>query len=258
MTEGPTTKPVDIRLLQQCIDGELSEQAEVDFLSSLDQQSEHWRGLALGFIEDRLLRRACQSFPFEMSAPEPPQAVVAARKPSRREKGSWLPFVATLSLSLCLGVAIGLTWVTWHRSSGSGLVNEGAIAEVEPSNTTEPSLIGRPSQGMNLQVGNGGVRTVKDVPTTSLASEPLTVDPDYELGLWNDNDESVVLPVYSYPNARPEMYERKSVIPQDVEAELRQRGYSVNHRRRYMVIDLEDGRRIVVPQDAVSVEYDVQ
>ncbi|MCA9046836.1 MAG: hypothetical protein KDA69_21075, partial [Planctomycetaceae bacterium] len=61
MTEGPSTKPVDTRLLQQCIDGELCEAAEVDFLRSLDQQPEHWRGLALGFIEDRLLRRACQS-----------------------------------------------------------------------------------------------------------------------------------------------------------------------------------------------------
>ncbi|MCA8990932.1 MAG: hypothetical protein KDA88_03090 [Planctomycetaceae bacterium] len=263
MTEGPSTKPVDIRLLQQCIDGELSEPAEVDFLRSLDQQPEHWRGLALGFIEDRLLRRACQSLPLEEPVQKAPQAALAQRQPSRREQGSWLPFAATLSLSLCLGVAMGLTWVTWHRSAGSGLVNESNLAATEQ--VAESQVAPKPTNAVNVPIDGTAAQFASERqstplgrPTNSLAGQPLSVDPVYELGFQDGNDESVVVPVYPYTSAHPDMYTRKSVIPQNVEAALRQRGYSVNQQRRYMVIDLEDGRRIVVPQEAVSVEYDVQ
>ncbi len=46
--------------------------------------------------------------------------------------------------------------------------------------------------------------------------------------------------------------ERQPVVPQELRAALERLGHQVRERRQFVPVDLEDGRRMVVPVDEVQ------
>jgi hypothetical protein len=82
---------------------------------------------------------------------------------------------------------------------------------------------------------------------------------EVELPPLRPGDESLRVPVYDSRDVPPRMYqEMVPMIPPEVQAQLHRRGFEVDQQRQYMLIELQDGRRIVLPQDAVKVRYAVQ
>jgi hypothetical protein len=71
--------------------------------------------------------------------------------------------------------------------------------------------------------------------------------------------EPVTVPVYSpeqwgsLPEARTPI-----VIPDEVQRQLREQGYELDHQRQWFRAPLNDGREILVPTETVRVRSNVQ
>lgn len=112
-------------------------------------------------------------------------------------------------------------------------------------------------------VVNGPTAAVRQAPQ---AIEPglvslvanAAVPPDYELDLQVDGAGAVKVPIYHPSHITPEMLEQRPVVPRELRERLQRQGYAIDQHREYMLIPLEDGRRVLIPQDSVKVRYAVQ
>ncbi len=96
--------------LQRLADGELSSQAQRDFLSSIDSQSpESWREVALTLLEQRTWQTQFNSPWIDQSTPSVASVVARQAKPTTHSRRHKLAQRATYILtSCCLGLIVGL------------------------------------------------------------------------------------------------------------------------------------------------------
>ncbi|MDZ7618402.1 MAG: hypothetical protein U1E05_15460 [Patescibacteria group bacterium] len=239
----PDESRVDCDPLDRLVDDELPESDRGDLLRRLESEPGGWRRCALAFLEAQSWRKELSAMAGERSwMPEPTPVPKASRPPRRTtgklaaQAGTVLAMAASFVVALWLGRAV-LDLRNTFRPSGPGPAEIAssvpAIAapeSIEPAAqpAQRPVSPSGPWQMVTLSADgpNGQSRQSFDLP----ACERQRLDSN-----WTEN--------------------LAPALPRDVLESLERTGYRVRQHRELMPIEMMDGRRLVVPVEAVEVEY---
>lgn len=208
------------RLVQRCIDGEMTEAEQQRFLLSLEQSPAGWRHLALAFVEHQLWSQAGRAW---MDEPEPLAADVHDPMPTPA-RNSWLRSTAMLA-SCLLAVGLGYLGGTYWKPGSPGA----------------PSIAGQ----TNPPFDPGRTQA-------SVASQAQRV-PVGAVELRAGPGESVTLPLID-----TSQLPRNWWVDQEVPAEVLPAGDRVDDRPRYYTFPYDQHRNVVVPLQNQKAQLRVQ
>ena len=122
---------IDRFALQRLLDGRLSENERALFFELVDENPEHWRTIALAFVEEQLLRSELRGTVSSLPVAE------------QRGRFRWTFFLAqTAAILLVLGVG---TWLGWEwRSSTDELTGYVMVVEPQPTGHSQVALEQQP------------------------------------------------------------------------------------------------------------------
>lgn len=223
----------DNERLDRLVDGELSEAERTALLEQLEREPDGWRRCALAFLE-------AQSWGQEMRAlvrePAATAASVAHSKPRRVPfPSTWLAMAASFLVAFGLGVAM------------RGM----------PSTSKNVFLAEQPQAGPASPAPQA-----EDVALTSPHQQPTLVEPERSQPVEEDRgddpwagglDEALVVAtndewLEAYGISSP-------AIPPHVVRAFEQMGHQVRRYRELLPIELEDGRRGLVPTERIELHY---
>jgi hypothetical protein len=233
----------DDNRFDRLVDGELSAEEYKVLLESLDDEPGGWRRCAMAFLEAQALRRELvsvslpsgsrlndDSFNPEQKAtacpPKTPDPLLPAVTSHARVAG-WhqlLLLAASMLVAMSVGIVLSDWWRTPepHRPSGPGvkLAHDGADGP-QPQ-----MLLPRPVGNARLVLtGPGGTQTeVGVLPINEYPGGP---------GRWIDADEPT--------------------LPVSLVSELQRRGHQVERQEQFVPVDLEDGRKAMIPVETIQI-----
>jgi hypothetical protein len=211
-------------LFDRLVDGELSSAERRALLESLDSRPQGWRQCALAFLEAQSWKTQLREV-----AAEPAVAAVAekftapnraTRRTTIRAAAQWLAVAAALLVAFKIG--------GWQGDSAPSVATDSAqtdeqVASTPPTTVTPPNA--KPSDALNLWVRDDGgqMRRVR-VPLVDASAL------ESELGL-----------------------KFQTGVPEDVRNNLQNRGYSVQSKRQYAPLWLDNGRPMIVPVEDTKI-----
>jgi hypothetical protein len=133
------------RLLDQLVDGELSERERSELLRRFETEADGWRRCALAFLEAQSWREAFGPVVAPLSArPGVPRALIRARK-------RWPPVARLTGLAAGIAAAFAIGWAL-HRqpeiATRSAPVAQGAAARATADSAQQPD-----SQNLAIHTG---------------------------------------------------------------------------------------------------------
>ncbi|HVT29665.1 MAG TPA: hypothetical protein VHE81_16730 [Lacipirellulaceae bacterium] len=215
-----TNELSDNVLLDRLVDGELAESERRQLLQSLDDQPGGWRRCALAFLEAQSWREELGQVAHAPSTkPTIANSVVSE---SRWSAGiQWLAIAATVMLAFGLGWlqhGTALRAVTTTSNQNTSLADAGLPSAVPPHNA-------KPSDAFTFYVrDNAGHMNPVNVPLVDAGTL------DRELGV-----------------------QFKTGLPDSLRTELQDQGYTVQSKRRYAPLWLENGRPMIVPVEDTKI-----
>lgn len=247
MNAPETSKgPLEDQHFDRLVDGELPETERHTLLADLDRQPDGWRRCALAFLEAQCWR---QELGRVVDARQPPSRVTAdplskaTRPPARR--GSKLGARTTTALAMAASFVVAL-WLGWTvqdaldvgRAPGPG---PEVIAQSVPGpEAPNPGSASPTSPSQRAVAARGPWQMV-----TLSANGPD-----------GQRSQTIDLPACDrqhldsrWPETLP------SALPPEVLESLQRSGYRVRQHRELMPIEMQDGRRLVVPVEQVELEY---
>lgn len=205
---------VNERLLQRCVDGEMSETEQQEFLRSLEQSPTGWRDLALAYVEQQLWSQAGRAW---IDEPEP--AVAPDSMPLPNRAASWLRSTVLVASSL-LAVGLGYLGGTYWRPDSVGSLNLAGAARPDSSELA----VNIPEQVQH--------------PAGKIGSSVVQVEMPGPAG------EAVTLPVYDVEDLVPNWSDPEVRNDQQ---NLRDQGFRFNSRPKYYTVPVDDRRKLVLP-----------
>ena len=225
--------------LQKLVDGELDLPATKQLLKSAEAEPNHWRKIAVAFVEDKLWQRSFQlNDSLTQSVNKTPTRV--APKPEMTAKVNSAPTATKLSPPTWFALAAGLLLA----------VGVGYLAGSKPFTKSDVTVAtSTPTEQKNLAAG------LLPVNTMTLAD----LQPEYQLELTDASGAgSRSVPLYSARklNQLPQA-ERRSLagttLSDRQRQQLYQSGYQVQQNVDYLSGRLQDGRAFVVPVRTVNL-----
>ena len=221
------------RWLDQLVDGELTDDQRRQLLTKLDAQSDGWRRCALAFLEAQSWEkefRAMTAAPVQETAVRPAPA-----------KSTWLQsrMASVLAVAASFVVAFGLGLASRGISLTDGFAPR-QVAQQQPLPQAEQPRTDSP----DAPRVDEGPRPQWDSVTVSL-----------------DGDQDGQLEAVDVPFATGEgideqwLRNQPSPLPPQVLRALERLGHQVERQRAYVPIELDDGRRVVVPVDQFDVHF---
>lgn len=233
--------------LQKCADGELTDAERAALLANLHKAEsiDHWRTLALTFVENQVFSKAFEA-PITGIPPEelPPRPLPPIMK---RQIQPWVSVAASLLVGALMGVG-GHFWLRDNDDAGSQL----AMTQADSSRKSETVSQSPASAKPESAFSSAPVRLASD---GNMPSPVMNV----KVGAGRSGDQALTVPVYS-----PEQWHSVSKpsnltnIPEDVQRMLESEGYQLERKRSWYRARLEDGREVMVPAETVvarPVEY---
>jgi len=237
--------------LARLIDDELTAAQERELLKHLDAHPEMWRHCALGFLEERALRRGARGWvkaqetdPLVPLAP-PVNTVsssaqaraepVAPTRATTQKKRSWLDY-ATIAAGLLLAFTVGLI-VQQYQSRP--LPNNTPVAKDQtpaPDSAAAPAV----SLAKNDSLNNLRLQYVSN------NGEPSNKEIDVPLIPVNSVDDSML--------ASWEQATRQNTIPQETQRWLEQEGQVVRQQNLWLTVELPNGQQALVPVQRIQVQ----
>jgi hypothetical protein len=209
----------DSRVLDRLVDGELTELERRELLSALDDEPAGWRRCALAFLEAQSWGIDLKSFRDQPSEPLTPA------RPTARFWRHW-PVGLAMAASLLLAFFGGLALRDRLASdTDSGQIAQGPIAAA-PRIARATTGGGAPQEfwkTIPLPASDGSIVNVK-------AFEGGSGDLSW-------------------------LFDPSSAIPADVLQQLEQRGHRIQREKELWPVQLQDGRRLIVPIEQVQVRY---
>ncbi len=235
----------DPRVLDRLVDGELSDEQERSLVAQLDQTPDGWRRCALTFLEARCWQREAMQWQ-QLASQESDRATPAGRawwsmRAGRRQFGSWStrwPTAAALCAVFLLAFGVGMLLPDFrHRSSAP------SFAQSQP--VQKPVDQALASTSSDKATHPASVTTVQEPG----GSEGLVLG---DLKFVDSNGHHYRLPVYDWNQqvADQLMYPSQIVSP-DVVRRLKR--HQVRSHQRYVPVELEDGRKVVIPVQEVDI-----
>ncbi len=233
MTQSKTL-PMDARLLDRLVDGELSAEEYAAVLRSLDDAPDGWRRCALAFLEAQAWQREMGSMGREAKSPT---ASVVAIRPAAAVK-RWpvlLAVAASFLLAFGLGVATRpLSPTTSPTSAGGQLAQD----------STRPSL---PSDRVDMAPSPGEFAA----SSSAVPSGDVTFVMDRGDG---SGGREVSVPVFDWS---PESERRLSGQPTAPSSEwqrvLQRIGHDVQTHKHFIPVETGDGRHVLFPVDQMEI-----
>jgi hypothetical protein len=209
------------RLLDRLVDGEMAHDEQRQLILSLEAQPDGWRRCAMAFLEAQAWGRECQQWTGGSAVIQ----LLSQKSAARRAAGSttWLKPLAVaagLALAFTLGLAV--------RGSSQPAAMDVALSPTERDTKA-------------IELANPQYETVK----VSLPADDGQSEQTLEVPLVEADQQSVA----------SLLADQKPVLS-DVELKtLESTGHHVEQRRAYYPVQLQNGRRGVVPMDMVEVKY---
>lgn len=226
----------------RAVDGALGRDELKQLLQSCEQAPTRWKQLAMAFLEERALQNDLASlrlqgtlFPARENVSTLPNATegeVASVVPSRGNK-AW-PMIRQVIAALSIATALLMAF--WVGRNGN------------PSNSTQ-NLPLAPSQISKSIAVPAASETDQANSELELSAYPqLAGNMVVELAGKSGQSEQVVLPViYANPSDQQQLAERSLALPQELETQIRQTGYSISKRQNLVPVTLDNGESAVIP-----------
>ncbi len=219
--------------LQRFVDRELTSAEEAEFLTGLDARPERWRDLALALVEDRVLRdglgglAGAGSSP-RSAAPSELAAAVDSRSSARGVIVRRVFAAAAVAAAVMIGVFLGRRFVERDDPAASG-----------------PDVVVEDGKPVTAPTHSDSEETDGPVPVARVRLSKQDQD--------GGSPAELTVPVYDASQlAALERGEAEPAGSDDVDGELRRRGYSARSQVRYLQGRLADGRRVVIPTRSVA------
>ena len=244
MSEFQTQNDDDVRF-DRLVDGEATPNEYRELLAALEDEPGGWRRCAMAFLEDQALRRELGALRDEAveGASHDNQTIAeqpAANSPAFNRTGMLLAMAASFLIAFGLGYVLRSTSIgdpprpefvaednpgelSLERPQDSQLA--GNSSEVGGSLTTQPEFSPQPLENVTLVVGN------------------------------NETDaERFELPVVHYGDVGDEYFRtERTAMPRQMREMLQRQGHQLRRTQGYVPVEMEDGRRLVVPVEEVEI-----
>jgi hypothetical protein len=234
-------QPDEQQMLDRLVDGELNEQQRRALLLRLENQHDGWRRCALAFLE-------AQAWGRELRSVTAPAATQHATAFSPAHRGNWLAgrwgtLLATAA-SFLVALGLGSLWQRAEQGAGDkpGEAQIATNAPAKPPISKPPPAAGRSPRGALLDPNS---------PQAQFGTVVVSLD-----GNQDGVAESLEVPVVAGGGLDESwLHNQPGSLPPHVLRALERLGHRVEQNRQYYPIDLNDGRRVVVPVDQVDVHY---
>lgn len=226
------------RRLDLLIDGELNETDRRELLLQLDQEPDGWRCCAMAFLEAQCWKKEFATMARSV-VEQPSVAQPAARRSRTYHLGSLLAIAASFLMALALGIQLRDVW----SPRGPG---------IRPAIDSVAATSGKATVSADLRQGMGPDHTQRPgVPSDQWELVTLTAPKGPE-----GATETVRFPAVHRNSIDPLWLENlPGAIPADVLHAFERTGHEVQQHRELLPLEMNDGRRLVVPVDKVEVHY---
>ncbi len=239
----PSKGQADRERLDLLVDGELEEAERHELLTRLDGQPDGWRRCAMAFLEAQCWRQECTDFLGKAAVAAPPPQGRAIPAPGRRERRLVERAATPLAMAASFVIALGLGWMV------QGMRRTGPAPALLPEPIAQSGLDAQTAEPANPPTPERPQRPV--APRSPWQMVTLAANgPD------GDRGQTIHLPACEqqhldrhWPGGLP------SALPCDLLESLQRAGYRVRRHRELLPVDMQDGRRLVVPVEQVEVEY---
>lgn len=210
------------------VDGELSPEEYQSLLTTLDDEPGRWRRCATAFLEAQALGQELVGIRREVwpLAASPPKTPDPFAQPLARLAG-WQQFAllaACCLVALSLGIVLPDLWrvETPVQPGGPGVALTQGGATKSDAELLLPRAIGNARLVLS---GPGGTQIdVGELPINEYPDDPSR---------WIEASEPA--------------------LPASLISELERRGHRVERQEQYVPVDLEDGRKAVIPVEAIQI-----
>jgi hypothetical protein len=217
--------PINDFEFDRLVDGELVADERRRLLASLDDRPDGWRQCALAFLEAQSWRADLGEVANEAQPAAPlarPASTTIAAGLSPRQSGYWLALAAGVL------VAFGLGWAS------------------RPAMPTAPGA----ANNSTFQIAGGPSTLPPESLPAQRSEDALTLLVRDEHG----DMQPFQVPLVDAGQLDEELgMEFRSGIPQALRERFQKHGYSVQSRRRYAPMWLENGRPLVVPVEDTRI-----
>jgi hypothetical protein len=209
-------------LFDQLVDGELSADERRALLASLDARPDGWRRCALAFLEAQTWKSEMESLaarPAVAAAKKITAPSVPAKRTGFRTAAQWLAVAAGLLMAFKLGTL---------------------------------------DRGPAPQFVDGSVKTNEQLAGTPPAAAPNQAKPGDAINLWVRDDagqlQRVRVPLVDASTLGNEYgLEFQTGVPDEVRNRLQNHGYTVESKRQYAPMWLDNGRQMIVPVEDTRI-----
>ncbi|MDY0167222.1 MAG: hypothetical protein RBS80_11810 [Thermoguttaceae bacterium] len=240
---------VDDQRFDRLVDDELPAAERREFLTSLDSQPDGWRRCALAFLQAQCWRKEMASFLGEADATPAPAALAPdaeskamhqPRRPTRRLAGR---LATALAMAASFLIALWLGWLIQDAAEVAGVPTPG------PEQLAQSAPAPQVPDPVNPRIPSPQQRPI--APRGPWQMVTLSANgPD------GQGTETIELPACErqvldshWPEGLP------SALPLEVLESLERSGYRVRRHRELLPIEMQDGRRLIVPVEEVDVQY---
>ena len=214
-------------LLDRLVDGELSGSDRRQLLESFDKRPEGWRRCALAFLEAQSWREEMGQVARDRSSQthesiSPVSSILPSQKSPWVSSAIWLAMAASLLLAFGLGLM--------QRERGLSVADGPANSSGQIANVTSPT---KPTSPNGTKPGDAVTFFVKDDGGRMQPVRVPLVDAntlDKELGV-----------------------KFQAGMPDDIRNQLKDNGYTVQSKRQYAPLWLENGRPMILPVEDTKI-----
>lgn len=226
--------PMDDRLLDRLVDGELSAEEYAAVLRSLGDASDGWRRCALAFLEAQAWQRDLGAMRREIPSPTAP--VVAVRPPAAAKRWPLLLAVAaSFLLAFGLGVAMRPMAPTLSPTPVGGQL---ALDSIRPS---------RSSEQVDVAPSPGGFAA----PASAAPSGNVTFVMDHGDG---SGSREVPVPVYDWsPESERRLLAQPLAPSSELQRAVQRFGHEVRTHKHYIPWETGDGQHVLFPVEQLEI-----
>jgi len=231
-------RPLDDRLVDRLVDGELDAAERRSLVAMLDESPHGWRQCALAFFEAQAWRHDLQGVvvPCAVVQRRADDGAPAGRRSRRRLRRA-------SGMATVVVVAFVAGWLAHpdreriDRNAGDAVVSVGSVPKDDPSAVAESGSESEPA----------GPPTP---PAVRLAGVFQFEVQDH------GRSRTVAIPVLEGPAVDPGwLLAQPPAIQASTVKDLERRGHRVEAHRELLTVNLKDGRKLILPVEEVDVRF---
>jgi hypothetical protein len=236
--ELPSGQPMNQRLLDRLVDGELDATGRRALLNVLDDQPGGWRQCALAFLEAQAWRNDLRGAVRGSLSVTAPATSTIARPRSRA--------VLLRQAGLIVAALIVAFGAGWLIRPGDGR------RQLDPGRASPPVARHVPYEPTTPQAPIADIEK-PDPEERSEARQVGTLTLEVED---HGQQRTLQVPVIDGPKIdRRWLLEHPPALRTSVVQALERRGYTVEAHRQLVTVNLKDGRKLILPVDEVDVRF---